>query len=39
MGKDIIFKTDEYVFSYKVAGLLLHNGEVLLQKIPNDIPY
>jgi len=39
MGKDIIFKTDEYVFSYRVAGLLLHNGKVLLQKIPNEIAY
>lgn len=37
--KDIIFKTDEYVFSYRVAGLLLHNGKVLLQRPKNDTAY
>ena len=39
MSKDIIFKTDEYVFSYRVAGLLLHNGKVLLQRPQNDTAY
>lgn len=39
MGKDIIFKTDDYVFSYRVAGVLLHNGKVLLQKPENDTGY
>lgn len=39
MSKDIIFKTDEYVFSYRVAGLLLYNGKVLLQKPLNDTAY
>lgn len=39
MCKDIIFKTDEYVFSYRVAGLLLHNGKVLLQRPQNDTAY
>lgn len=39
MGKDIIFKTDEYVFSYRVAGVLLQNGKVLLQKPVNDTGY
>ena len=39
MGKDIIFKTDEYVFSYRVAGVLLHSGKVLLQKSKNDTGY
>lgn len=29
---DIIFKTDEYVFSYRVAGILVHNEMVLLQR-------
>jgi|GEM_PF-4313796 len=33
MGKDIIFKTDEYVFSYRVAGVLLQNGKVLLHNL------
>ncbi len=36
---DIIFKTDEYVFSYRVAGILIHNGKVLLQKPDNDDGY
>lgn len=39
MGKDIIFKTDEYVFSYRVAGLLIHNGKVLLQRPEDDNAY
>ena len=39
MSKDIIFKTNEYVFSYRVAGVLLHNGKVLLQKPPNETAY
>lgn len=39
MDKDIIFRTDEYVFSYRVAGLLVHNGRVLLQRPQNDTAY
>lgn len=39
MSKDILFKTDEYVFSYRVAGLLFHNGKVLLQRPQNDTAY
>lgn len=39
MSNDILFKTNEYVFSYRVAGLLLHNGKVLLQKPQNDTVY
>jgi ADP-ribose pyrophosphatase YjhB (NUDIX family) len=39
MGKDIIFKTDEYVFSYRVAGLLIQNGKVLLQRPKDDTAY
>lgn len=35
--KDILFKTDDYVFSYRVAGILVHNGCVLLQR-PDDDP-
>ena len=37
--KDIIFKTDDYVFSYRVAGLLIHNNKVLLQSAVNDTAY
>lgn len=32
---DIIFRTDEFIFSYRVAGILVQNGKVLVQK-PND---
>jgi ADP-ribose pyrophosphatase YjhB (NUDIX family) len=39
MDKDIIFKTDEYVFSYRVAGLLIHNGKILLQRPKDDTAY
>lgn len=37
--RDIIFKTDAYVFSYRVGGVLIHNGRILLQKVPNDDGY
>ena len=33
---DILFKTDDWIFSYRVAGILIHNGKVLLQKPTND---
>jgi 8-oxo-dGTP pyrophosphatase MutT (NUDIX family) len=33
---DILFRTDEYVFSYRVAGILIHNGKVLLQSVPDE---
>jgi 8-oxo-dGTP pyrophosphatase MutT (NUDIX family) len=36
---DIIFKTDDYVFSYRVAGILINDGKVLLQKPTNDIGF
>ena len=36
MKKDIIFPTDDFVFSYRVDGLLIHNGKVLLHKPKND---
>ncbi|GHT98939.1 hypothetical protein FACS1894142_5920 [Spirochaetia bacterium] len=34
--KDILFKTDDYVFSYRVAGILIHNNKILLQRPTND---
>ena len=34
--KDILFKTDDYIFSYRVAGILIHNNKILLQKPTND---
>lgn len=36
---DIIFKTEDYVFSYRVAGIIIHNNCVLLQKPVNEIGY
>ena len=34
--QDILFRTDEAVFSYRVAGICAQNGKVLLQKPTND---
>ncbi|MBR3840541.1 MAG: NUDIX hydrolase [Erysipelotrichales bacterium] len=36
---DILFRTDEYVFSYRVAGICIQNGKVLLQKPTNDTAF
>lgn len=36
---DILFKTEEWVFSYRVAGICVCNGKVLLQKPVNDAAY
>lgn len=33
---DILFKTDDAVFSYRVAGVMVQNGKVLLQR-PADV--
>ncbi len=32
MNRDVLFKTENYVFSYRVAGVLRHNGRVLLTR-------
>ena len=37
--KDILFKTDEYVFSYRVAGVCVRDGCVLLQNTTSDPAY
>ena len=36
---DILFKTDDYVFSYRVGGLLIHHGKVLMQKAVDEDGY
>ena len=36
---DILFRTDEYVFSYRVAGICIRNNKVLLQKPTNDTAF
>ena len=33
---DILFKNDHFVFSYRVGGILKHNGKILLQRPKND---
>lgn len=38
MGRDILYKSDDFIFSYRVGGILIHNGKVLLQK-PKDDDY
>lgn len=32
MPKDIFLKTDDFVFSFRVGGLLVRDSKVLLQK-------
>ena len=36
MGRDILFRTEEFVFSYRVGGLLIKDNKILLQKPKND---
>ena len=36
---DILFKTDDYIFSYRVSGVLIHDGKVLLQRLSGDEGY
>lgn len=36
---DILFKSDDFVFSYRVAGILIKNNKILLQKPKNDDGY
>ena len=33
---DILFKNDDFVFSYRVGGILIHDGKILLQRPKND---
>ena len=35
MSRDILFKEADFVFSYRIGGVLLHNGCVLLQRDKN----
>lgn len=36
MPKDILYKNDDFVFSYRVGGILIRDGKILLQKPKND---
>lgn len=33
---DLLFRTDDFIFSYRVAGICIQNGKVLLQKTSDD---
>ena len=33
---DILFKNDDFIFSYRVGGILVHNNKILLQRPKND---
>lgn len=37
--KDLLFKTDQFVFSYRVAGICVHDGKILLQSCDGDPGY
>lgn len=36
MNLDVVFKTDKAVFNYRVAGIWIENGHVLLHRAVND---
>ena len=36
---DILFKTEDYVFSYRVGGVLIHNEKALFQRARGDSGY
>lgn len=36
---DILFKTDDYIFYYRVGGVLIHNDKMHLQRVPGDDGY
>lgn len=36
MSRDILFKQEDFIFSYRVAGVLIHDGKILLQRPKGD---
>ncbi|MBQ5675968.1 MAG: NUDIX domain-containing protein [Lachnospiraceae bacterium] len=34
--RDLLFKTEDFIFSYRVAGLLRHEDKILLQRYKDD---
>lgn len=36
MGKDILFREPDFVFSYRVGGIAVEDGKILLQRPPRD---
>ena len=39
INKDVLFRTDEFIFSYRVAGILIKDEKILLQKPEKDDGY
>ena len=37
--RDLLFKTEDFIFSYRVAGILEHNGKLFLQKYKDDYTF
>ncbi|MBE6036942.1 MAG: NUDIX domain-containing protein [Clostridiales bacterium] len=37
--QDILFKTEEFVFSYRIGGVLIRDGKILLQRSKEDGSY
>ena len=37
--RDISYNTEDYIFSYRAAGILVHENKVLLQKPNNSDDY
>jgi len=36
MSRDILFKQEDFIFSYRAAGVLIHDGRILLQRPKGD---
>lgn len=36
MGRDILFREEDFIFSYRVGGILIHNDKILLQRPKGD---
>lgn len=36
VNRDVLYKEQDFVFSYRVGGILIHNGRILLQKPLNE---
>jgi ADP-ribose pyrophosphatase YjhB (NUDIX family) len=39
MNQDILYRSEEFVFSYRIAGVLKQDQRILLQKPQNDVGY
>ena len=36
MSRDLLFRTEEFIFSYRVGGVLIRDGRILLQRPRED---